>query len=298
MMNKTEVELDVGFRRSKMSHVKGDRTRHVVTFNPNSASPGEELYVDIPKLKESSNLVPGSIHLVFDLEVTGTKTHFMNNLSKALQKRLQIRLAGETVYDCGGESLYSTYKDLWMSKSERKDMVEYGITNQNTRKLISGDDSGATTGDTQKVSDALMFSIYSNKQRICLNRIIQDHGLYAPFMMNNNFRYVKTLPAASDILIAQGGETLGTYSLENIQLEYETIDNLDVANQISQTYNTGRSLSYEHVTLMKTLNWAASSTLINENINLPRKSMKAIVLLFSKSTVVDSEEFMYPNILR
>ena len=55
-------------------------------------------------------------------------------------------------------------------------------------------------------------------------------------------------------------------------------------------------MSYEHVTLMKTLNWAASSTLINENIKLPRKSMKAIVLLFSKSTVVDSEEFMYPNI--
>ena len=114
-------------------------------------------------------------------------------------------------------------------------------------------------------------------------------------MMNNNFRYVITLQAASDILIAQG-EILGTYSLENIQLEYETIDNLDVARKISQTYNVGRSQSYDHVTLMKTLNWAASSTLINENINLPRKSMKAIVLLFSKSTVVDSEEFMYPNI--
>ena len=226
MLNKTESELDVGFRRSKMSHIKGDRTRHVVTFNPNSASPGEEVYIDIPKLKESSNLVPGSLHLVFDFEVTHTKTHFMNNLSKALQKRLQIRLAGETVYDCGGESLYSTYKDLWLSNSERQDMVEYGIANSKTRKLISNDDSGASSGDSKKLSDALVYSIYSNKQRICIDRIIRDNGLYAPFMMNNNFRYVITLPAASDILVAQGGETLGTYSLENIQLEYETIDNL------------------------------------------------------------------------
>ena len=159
-MNITERELDVGFRRRNMSSIRGDRTRHNITFNPNKASPGEDLYIDIPKFKPSSNLVPGSLHLVFDFEVAGTKTHFMNNLSKILQRRLQIRLAGEAVYDCGGESLYSTYKDLWMSRSERKDMVEYGTTNQNMRKLISGrDDSGATTGDTQKVSDALMFSM-------------------------------------------------------------------------------------------------------------------------------------------
>ena len=99
-MNKTESKLRVGFRRSQMASVKGDRTRHVVTFNPNSASPREELYIDISKLNSSSNLVPGSLHLVFDFEVTGTKSHFVNNLSKNLQKRCQIRLAGETVYDC------------------------------------------------------------------------------------------------------------------------------------------------------------------------------------------------------
>ena len=98
----------------------------------------------------------------------------------------------------------------------------------------------------------------------------------------------------SEALIAQSGETLGTYSLENIQLEYETIDNPDLANQISDLYSTGRSLSYEHVTLMKTVNWSATDTVVNENINLPRKSMRAIVLLFTKST--DSEEYVYPNI--
>ena len=126
-MNITEKELGAGFRRSKMSSIRGDRTRHLVTHNPNTASPGEELYVDIPKLKVSSCLVPGSLHIVFDFEVTGTKSWFMNNLSKRLQKRLQVRLVGESVYDCNQENLYSTYKDLWMSNSERDDMIEYGI---------------------------------------------------------------------------------------------------------------------------------------------------------------------------
>ena len=114
--------------------------------------------------------------------------------------------------------------------------------------------------------------------------------------MNNNPRYIITLPAASEILIAQSGETLGSYSLTNIELEYETIDNPDLANEISSLYSTGRSLSYEHVTMMKAVNWSANDTLVNENINLPRKSMRAIVLLFTKTTVTDSEEFIYPNI--
>ena len=54
-----------------MSSIRGDRTRHVVTHNPNSVNPGEEPYVDIPKMKGLSCLFPGSLHLVFDIEVTG-----------------------------------------------------------------------------------------------------------------------------------------------------------------------------------------------------------------------------------
>ena len=70
-------------------------------------------------------------------------------------KRLQIRLAGETVYDCGGEYLYQVYKDLWETKTKRSQMIEYGIAGENLRKLISKDDSGATSGSTEKVSDML-----------------------------------------------------------------------------------------------------------------------------------------------
>ena len=82
--------------------------------------------------------------------------------------------------------------------------------------------------------------------------------------MNNNFRYILTLPQSSEILVAQSGQTLGRYSLENLELEYETIENQDIANSVSSLYGSGRSLSYEHVTVMKTTVWAAASTLINE----------------------------------
>ena len=55
-MNTTDRELEPGFRRSKMSTIKGPRTKSVVTFNPTTISPGEELYINIPKLKPTSCL--------------------------------------------------------------------------------------------------------------------------------------------------------------------------------------------------------------------------------------------------
>ena len=149
-MNTTEKELIPGFR-SHMATVKGNRTRHVVTINPNKASAGEELYIDIPKLKIDSCLVSGSLHLLFNFKVSNTKSWFLNNLSKMLQKRLVVRLAGETVYDNSGENIYEVYKDLWKTNPQRLDMVEYGIAGENLRKLISKDDSGAESRNAQKV---------------------------------------------------------------------------------------------------------------------------------------------------
>ena len=216
-----------------------------------------------------------------------------------LCERLQIKLAGETVYDNSGESYLAVYKDLWRTKTDRLQALEYGIANENLRKLISKDDSGANSGDEEKVSDGLMFAVCGTKQRLRVGegKLLDNHGLYAPFYMNNNFQYILTLPSASSIMTAQGGGSVDTYALENLELEYETILNTDLALEVSGVYSAGRSLSYEHATLMKTSEWDKALTLVNENVNLPRKSMKAIVLLFTKKTGrVGSEDYLYPNI--
>ncbi|CAB4031794.1 Hypothetical predicted protein [Paramuricea clavata] len=295
-MNTTERELQPGFRRSRMTSVKGPRTRSVVTFNPTTISPGEELYINIPKLKPDSCLVPGSFALLFDFKNSNTKSRFNNNLSKLIAKRLQIKVAGETAYDCSGESLYEIYKDLWLTVGDRKKMTEQGLASENLRKLISGDDSGVKVGDVGKVADGLLHSVYGSKLRKPIDKIIADHGLYTPFSMNNNPMYILTLPQSDEIITAQGGEAKGNYKLDNLELEYETIENGALASEVSRMYSTGRSLSYKHVTLMRTSNWDKDLTIVNENINIPRKSMSAIVLLFTNRVRTDSEEYIYPNI--
>jgi hypothetical protein len=192
---------------------------------------------------------------------------------------LEIRLAGEKVYDNSGESLLEVYKDLWLHRKQRDDMVEDGIASEATRKKISKDDAA-----NDDVDAAALFEVFGTKQRIRIGKILKDHGLYAPHNMANDLQYVITLPAADEIMNAQGGEKLEWYTLENIELEYESIDNV------------GRKLSFEHVILMKKMEWSKDSTVINETINVPRRSMKAIVMLFTNKTKTVSEEYVYPNI--
>ena len=99
-------------------------------------------------------------------------------------------------------------------------------------------------------------------------------------------------------MVAQSGQSVGGYALENLELEYETIENGDLVSDVLSNYSTGRSLSYNHVTLMKTVEWDKDATLHNKTINIPRKTMKAVVMLFRIKTVTDSEQFVYPNITK
>ena len=128
-------------------------------------------------------------------------------------------------------------------------MTEQGLASENLRKLISGDDSGVKVGDAGKVADGLLHSVYGSKLRKPIDKILRDHGLYTPFSMNNNPMYILTLPQADEIMTAQGGEQVDGYKLDNLELEYETIENDNLASEVSSLYSTGRSLSYKHVTL-------------------------------------------------
>jgi hypothetical protein len=125
--------------------------------------------------------------------------------------------------------------------------VETGLTlSENLRKLMSGDDSGNNTGD-----DKIVYGIYGKQLKKPVNKILKDHGLFVPFHMNNNPMYILTLPKSGDVLTPQSGEVIGSYSLDNLALEYETIENSDLADDITSLYTCGRSLSYQHVTLMR-----------------------------------------------
>ena len=281
------------FTRFKMSEIKGQRTENTITFNPDRAEPGEEVYVTIPKLNANACIVPNTLYLTAEFKNKNTKSWFLNNVGKLLVEGLSVTVGGEVAYDNIEESTYRVYEDLWKSEKQRKNMIYNGIADENTRKLMSKDDSA----DKSDASDALMFKILGSKVSIKLGQILNNHGVYAPNKMVSDIQYKIKLPKADAIMVAQSGQSIAGYSLESLKLEYETIENPDLAERALSEYEIGRSLDYEHVTLFRKTVWSKDLTLVNETINLPRKSMKAIVMLFKeKGAVTDSEKYVYPNI--
>ena len=77
-------------------------------------------------------------------------------IGKLLADHLVIKLGGETLYDNSGESHIAVYCDLSRTKTDMAQAIEYGIAGENLRKLISKDDSGSSSSDVAKMSDALM----------------------------------------------------------------------------------------------------------------------------------------------
>ena len=46
-------------------------------------------------------------------------------------------------------------------------------------------------------------------------------------------------------MVKQSRQSLGTYSLEKLKLENESIDNIDLANEITSLYSTGSKNEYD-----------------------------------------------------
>ena len=93
-MTTSEI-INPNFEEKISNALKADRTVHRVTFNPNKVSPGETLYIPVPKLNDEVVLVPGSLAVIFDLTVSGQANNFLvNNVSKSSSQKTNGEICG------------------------------------------------------------------------------------------------------------------------------------------------------------------------------------------------------------
>ena len=60
--------------------MKAERTVKRITFNPTEANSGNTLYVSVPKLNEDEVIVPGTLSLLFNLDLNIIGGHSKNYL--------------------------------------------------------------------------------------------------------------------------------------------------------------------------------------------------------------------------
>ena len=286
--------LDVEFSRYKDAKITGKRLFTEVTFNPSVINPGESVYISIPTLGANMSLIPDTFFLTAKFTSKNTKSWFLNNLGRLLVKELQVMVGSrEACYTNDQDNLYSVYKDLWLPEDQRKNMADVGIMSENARKLMLADDSA----DKTVIADKTIIDVFDGRVRIKLGKILNDHGLYAPLDAGNIIKYKLIFPKADEIMVAQSNQKVAGYTLEDVRLEYSSIENPDVYNKALNSFQS-RTLVFEDVACIDEENWGKDTTIINKTINLPCSSMKHIVMLFRKKTLTDSEEYVYPKIKR
>ena len=166
--------------------MKAERTVKRITFNPTEANPGNTLYVSVPKLNEEEVIVPGTLSLLFNLDLTGghANTSLVQNVSRALVDRFVVKYAGTTVQDTNGYDFYKIFNDLFLSTDEREEMLLEGVQSTNLNKVRSNSGDKPTSGvDTELKLEA----IYKNKYKINLDhQILTDLRSMADTTMHGN----------------------------------------------------------------------------------------------------------------
>ena len=284
--------------KKRSNALKADRKVHRVTFNPSKASPGETLHISVPKLDDGVILVPGSLALVFNLTVTGHAHNFLvNNVSRALVNRMTVKFAGEILQDTDGYDLIMLYEDLFLTEKERASRIAEGIQSEDLSKIRCNAGDKKTSG---VVKENKLNAVYGNKYRIPMDHdILKDHGIFFPGPLSDELVFEMRLAPAGSVVKGSDPSKLG-YELTNIELEYEVIHSKELAEKVLSNYKNGKRFMYEHVTHHKTISITrGTDSIINENINVPRRSMKGLLLLFYEPYAEgarDSEKTLNPDI--
>ena len=280
--------------------LKAESTLHRTTFTPSSASPGEVLYVNVPKLTGDNVIVPNSVRLAFDFDIVGGEANdtVVNNLGRSLVSNFKVSLGGETLQDTVRYDLFTTYHDSFLSKDARTKRIRQGISNENMRKLRTGA-GNASTSDAGQVS---LGKIYGKRYHIPINHpILDDHGVFRPISLRETLKFEITLAPAFNILVSSDASKGQSYKLSNLELEYTSISSDYLAQEAAAAYSSGKGFFYENVQLHKTFELdKATSSVINEHINVPRRSMSGILCLFNDEITAgarDAEKFVNPAML-
>ena len=117
------------------------KKEHIVKVNkPNIAYPSQHVDTEIPHGSRDHVTVRDTIKVTFNLEIESTdKTRSaVNNVGRALVKKKELMLGSKEIEKINRSDIYDTYKDLCLSKKERKENLLEGIQSAKDLKTRIG----------------------------------------------------------------------------------------------------------------------------------------------------------------
>ena len=128
--------------------------------------------------------------------------------------------------------------------------------------------------------DQTVASIYDNKFCIPLDFEILESSLpLYQYGLGSRLTYELTFADYSDVIKATNPDA--TYTISNISLEFDTIINASLASQIRTEYMKS-SILYDRIIRARIIPLNNSDTSFSVDINSPSKSLKGVLLIFTK----------------
>ena len=283
--------------------LKGLRQHIIKTNNPSTIGPDELLTVRFPDLKENQVIIPSTTKLTFNISLVGTDVNrtLVGNLGRNIIRKLVVKLEGNEVISIDDYDILYSFYDCWKCKTERLSTVFQGIVEADgqTKNAIKHRINAGDKANNAK--DHTVASIYDNHFCIPLDFEILESGLpLYQYGLGSRLTYELTFADYSDVSKVTNPDA--TYTISNISLEFDTITNASLASQIRTEYMKSYIL-YDRILRARIITLNDSSTSFSVDINSPSKSLKGVLLIFTKERSAtkftrDTEEFFNPKITK
>ena len=283
--------------------LKGNRAHIIKTNNPSTIGPDELLTVRFPDLKENQVIIPGTTKLTFNISLAGTDANraLVNNLGRNIIRKLVVKLEGNEIISIDDYDILYSYYDCWKCTTERHNAVFQGIveTDGQTENAIK---HRINAGDkASNANDETVASIFDNKFCIPLDFESLESSLpLYQYGLDCRLTYELTFADYSDVIKSTDPDA--TYTISNISLEFDTVIKASLASQIRTEYMKS-SILYDRILRARIIPLNDSSTTFSVDINSPSKSLKGVLLIFTKERSAtkfsrDTEEFFNPKIAK
>ena len=283
--------------------LKGLHQHIIKTNNPSTISPDELLTVHFPDLKENQVIIPGTTKLTFNISLAGTDVNrtLVKNLGRNIIRKLIVKLEGNEIISIDNYNILYSYYDCWKCTTERHNAVFQGIveadgqTENAIKHRINADDKASNA------NDETVASTFDNKFCIPLDFEILESSLpLYQYGLGSHSMCELTFADYSDVIKSTDPDA--TYTISNISLEFDTVINASLASQIRTEYMKS-SILYDRILRARIIPLNDSSTSFSVDINSPSKSLKGVLIIFTKERSAtkfgrDTEEFFNPKITK
>ena len=281
--------------------IKGTRQKVIVTHNPSEIDQNQLLLIRFPNLGSDDVIIPGTANLSFNIELTSTANlnrTLVSNIGRASLKKLAVKFEGNGIMSVDNYDIFACYKDLWKTKSEKRNAICQGIISTDGFTVSCMKSRKNAKDKTTTTKDNAITKAYRNKFLIPLDFEMLDSSVpYYQAGPRNRLCYEITFNDYNQVINSSVAAPDAKYKMTDVSLEYEIVTQPSLARSIRSEHQS-MVLLYDRILRHKQIPVNKKDTMWNWSFNTPCKSLKGILVLFEeeKSYVRDTSKFYNPKI--